>query len=43
MIERINKSLTSKVLKSYEKQPEKLQERLGAAVAELQDKLADFA
>lgn len=42
MIERLNKSLNGKVLKAWEKQPEKLQERLGQAFGELQDKLSEF-
>ena len=42
MIERINKSLNKKVLKAYENQPEKLQQRLVQAVSDLQEKLSEF-
>lgn len=42
MLERLNKSLTPDVLKAFEEQPEKLQERLGSAMADLQDKLGEF-
>ena len=42
MLERLNKSLNANVLKAYESQPEKVQQRLAAAFADLQDKLSDF-
>lgn len=42
MIERINKSLDKNVLKAFGKQPEKIQERLSIAFAELHEKLSDF-
>ncbi|MEZ6125090.1 MAG: hypothetical protein R3C49_18240 [Planctomycetaceae bacterium] len=40
MLERINASLNTKTLKSYEKQSEKVQHRLANAFAELQEKLS---
>ena len=39
VLEKINSSLTTKVLKSYEQQPEKLQGRLADALNELNEKL----
>ena len=42
MLERLNKSLNSKVLRAYENQPEKLQQRLASAFADVQDKLSEL-
>ena len=41
MLERLNKSLTTRMLNSLDDQPEKLQTRLSEAFAELQEKLGD--
>jgi len=43
MLERINKSLDSGVMKTFEQQPEKVQQRLLAAFGEIQDKLGELA
>jgi hypothetical protein len=42
MLERMNKSLTSKVMKELDKQPEKIKKRVVAAFGELQDKLSEL-
>ena len=42
MLERLNKSLDKKVLKAFDQQPEKVQQRLAAAFGEIQDKLSEF-
>ena len=42
LLERLNKSLDKQVLKAFEAQPEKVQQRLVSAFADVQEKLADF-
>ncbi|MEQ9410433.1 MAG: hypothetical protein RIK87_22045 [Fuerstiella sp.] len=42
LLERLNKSLTGNVLKSWEQQPEKVQQRLASAFGEIQDKLSEL-
>lgn len=41
MLEKVNDSLDSKVLSTLEEQPEKIQQRLASAFADLQDKLSE--
>ena len=43
MLERINKSLDAKTLKAFDSQPDKVQQRLVSAFADVQEKLGDFA
>ncbi len=42
LLERINKSLDGTVMKTFEQQPEKVQQRLVAAFADIQEKLGDL-
>ena len=41
MLERLSKSLNSSMLKEFSQQPEKVQEKVANAFADLQEKLAD--